>query len=255
MAPRTDPASGSTGDADAAAPTMLEQLGGVSGLIYSTLPILVFVPVNAVYGLNTAIASAIAVAVAIFVLRLVRREPVMPAVSGVIGVALCAFIAHRTGDAKGYFLFGIWASLAYAAVLVLSIVVRWPLIGVAWNAINGTGNAWRHHRRTRLAYDIATAFWALVFGIRYLAQSHLYDEGATGWLATARIGMGWLLTALAVVVTVVLVRWAGREEELTPDAQKPDAQTPGTQTPVPPPSRSSVKRRQVNRARRSDPGS
>jgi hypothetical protein len=63
------------------------------------------------------------------------------------------------------------------------------------------------------AYDIATALWALVFAARYLAQSELYDLGATGWLAFTRIAMGWPLTALAVLATVLLVRRAVREEE------------------------------------------
>ncbi|MGV9713387.1 DUF3159 domain-containing protein [Gordonia sp. NPDC003424] len=187
-------------------------MGGVSGLIYSTVPIVVFVPVNSVWGLRAAMIAALAVAAAVFIIRLVRREPLNPAVSGLLGVAICVFIANRVGDAKGYFLFGIWTTLAYAIVFVASIVVRWPLVGVAWNLINGDGMAWRKHRRTLLAYDIATAFWALVFAARYITQSQLYEHDRTGWLAVARIGMGWPLTALSVLATVLLVRWATREE-------------------------------------------
>ncbi|NDZ92583.1 DUF3159 domain-containing protein [Streptomyces sp. SID6673] len=210
---RPDRVDESTDDDPTPAPTILEQMGGVSGLIYSTVPIVVFVPVNAVWGLTAAMIAALVVAVAIFCVRLVRREPLNPAISGLIGVAICVFIAHRVGDAKGYFLFGIWTTLAYAVVFVASIVVRWPLVGVAWNLISGEGMAWRKHRKTLLAYDIATAFWALVFLARYLTQSELYDHGSTGWLAVARISMGWPLTALAVLATVLLVRRATREED------------------------------------------
>lgn len=190
--------------------SIIDQMGGVSGLIYSTVPIIVFVPANAAWGLQVATIAALAAAAAIMVLRLVRREPVMPAVSGAIGVGVCVFIANRTGDASGYFLFGIWMALASAIAMVVSIIVRWPLIGVLWSYLNGSSMRWRKHRRTLLAYDIATAFWALVFLARYLTQSELYDEGATGWLAAARIAMGWPLTGIAVVVTVLLVGWAGR---------------------------------------------
>ncbi len=49
------------------------------------------------------------------------------------------------------------------------------------------------------AYDVATAAWALVFGARYLVQSELYDADQTGWLAAARIGMGWPLTGLVLL--------------------------------------------------------
>ncbi len=123
--------------------SILEQLGGISGLIYSTLPILVFVPVNGVWGLGPAIWAALGVAVAILVWRLVRHSPIQPAVSGFFGVGISAFIAYRTGDAKGYFLFGIYTSLAYGAVFLLSILVRWPLVGLIWGFLNGHGNLWR----------------------------------------------------------------------------------------------------------------
>lgn len=214
--PPDDPAGSS--EEGGSSPSILEQMGGVSGLIYSTVPIVVFVPVNAIWGLQPAMIAALVVAALIFCVRLVRREPLNPAISGLIGVAICVFIAHRVGDAKGYFLFGIWTTLVYAIVFVLSILVRWPLIGVAWNLISGEGMGWRKHRRTLIAYDIATAFWALVFAARYLTQSELYDHGSTGWLAVARIAMGWPLTALAVLATIVLVRRATRDED-QPDGQ------------------------------------
>ncbi|MBT0567947.1 DUF3159 domain-containing protein [Williamsia sp. CHRR-6] len=205
-----DPATRST-------PTLLEQMGGVPGLIYSTVPIVVFVSVNALWHLTAAVVAAVAVSVVILAVRLVRREPVQPAVSGVLGVAICAFIAYRMGDAKGFFLVGIWTTLLYAGAFVVSILVRWPLVGVIWNAVNGNGTAWRRHRRTLIAYDIATAVWAALFSVRYLVQSFLYDSDQTGWLAAARIGMGWPLTAAAVLATVLIVRRAEQIEDETSD--------------------------------------
>jgi hypothetical protein len=220
-----------------AAPTLLEQMGGMWGLVYSTVPIVVFVAVNALTSLTPAIIAAVAVSVAIAVLRIARREPVQPAVSGLFGVAICAFIAYRTGDAKGFFLFGIWSTLVYAGAFALSILVRWPLVGVIWNVVNGTGTGWRKNRRTLLAYDLATAVWAILFAVRYLVQSFLYDSDQTGWLAAARIGMGWPLTAVAALATVLLVRWAERTAEATEapgdDDLVADGTTPGTQAPPP----------------------
>ncbi len=189
--------------------SVLEQLGGISGLVYSTVPILVFVPANSIWGLKVAIWVALGVAAAVLILRLYRHDPIQPAISGFLGVGVCAFIAHRTGDAKGFFLFGIFTSLIYGAVFLVSIVVRWPLVGVVWGLLNGHGNSWRSHRGAVRAYDLATAAWAGVFGARYLVQSHLYDTDQTGLLAVARIAMGWPLAGLALVVTV----WAARHAE------------------------------------------
>lgn len=197
--------------------TVLEQLGGLSGLVSSTVPVLVFVPVNSIWGLTAAIWAALAAATAVLVWRLVQRTPVQPAVSGFLGVGVCAFIAYRTGDAKGYFLFGIYTSLLYAAGFVLSVLVRRPLVGVIWGMLNGQGSSWRRHRVAVRAYDIATAAWALVFAARYLVQHELYDADRTGWLAVARIGMGWPLTAVALLVTLWAVRRADRVVEPAPE--------------------------------------
>ncbi|MFE6921059.1 DUF3159 domain-containing protein [Nocardia sp. NPDC057663] len=197
------------GEVEQAQQTLLEQLGGISGLIYSTLPVLVFVPVNTVAGLTAAIWAALGVAAGVLGWRLFRRSPVQPAISGFLGVGVCAFIASRTGEAKGFFLFGIYTSLVYGGVFAASILFRWPLVGVIWGALNGHGTAWRGDRRIRRLYDLATVVWVVVFGARYLVQSQLYDTDHTTWLAVARIGMGWPLTAVALVVTVWAVRRAG----------------------------------------------
>lgn len=193
---------------DRPAPTLLEQMGGLSGLVSSTVPVLVFVPVNSLVGLYPAIAGAVAAGVGIAVWRLVRREPVQPALSGLFVVAVAAFIAHRTGSAKGYFLFGIWASLLYAGAFLASVLVRWPLVGVIWHGINGDGQAWRADRRARLGYDVATLTWVVVFAARFIVQKWLYDLDSATWLGVARIAMGYPLTAVALLVTIWAVRRA-----------------------------------------------
>ncbi|AYF79302.1 DUF3159 domain-containing protein [Nocardia yunnanensis] len=195
-------------------------MGGLSGLIYSSLPVLVFVPVNSLRNLTTAIWASLGVAAAILVWRLVRRGPIQPAISGFLGVGVCAFIAYRMGEAKGFFLFGIYASLVYGGAFLLSLVVRWPLAGVIWGALNGHGTGWRSDKRALRLYDIATAVWALVFVARYLVQNHLYDSNSTGLLAAARIGMGWPLTAVAALVTFWAVRKAGHLPVKSTDAAK-----------------------------------
>jgi hypothetical protein len=189
---------------------MLQQMGGIGGLVSSTVPVMVFVPVNAYVGLTAAIWSAVGVAVLVAVWRLVRREPLQPAVSGLLGVGVATFIAYRTGSAKGYFLFGIWASLVYAAVFTVSVAARWPLVGLIWHGINGDGQSWRADPALRHAYDIATLTWIGVFAARFAVQKWLYDGDSATLLGVARIAMGYPLTAVAILVTVWAVRRATR---------------------------------------------
>src|ERR1700721_3159280 len=95
---------------------LMAQVGGVSGLIYSSLPVVVFVAVSSAAGLLPAVVSATGVAALVLVWRLIRRDSLQPAFSGFFGVAVCALIAFLVGQSKGYFLLGIWMSLVYAVI-------------------------------------------------------------------------------------------------------------------------------------------
>jgi hypothetical protein len=190
-------------------PTLLEQMGGISGLIYSSVPVVFFVLLNMLFGLTVAIWGSLGSAALITVVRVIRKEPLQPAISGFFGVGIAAFIAYRTGSAKGFFLFGIWASLVYGSVFLVSMAIRRPLVGVIWAALNGHGMAWRADRKAMLAYQLATLTWVLVFAARFVVQRWLYDQDQTGWLAFARLAMGYPLTIVALAVTVWAVTRAG----------------------------------------------
>lgn len=189
---------------------LLAQVGGVSGVIYSSLPVVTFVVVSSASGLLPAIASALGVAALVLLWRLVRRGSIQPALSGFIGVAICALIAYLVGQSKGYFLMGIWTSLLWAVVFAASVLIRRPLVGYAWSWATGRDRGWRDVPRAVYAFDIASLCWTLVFGARFVVQRLLYDADQTGWLGVARIGMGWPLTALAALATYVAIKAAQR---------------------------------------------
>ena len=189
---------------------LLGQMGGVSGLIYSALPVAVLVPISTAFGLLPAIFSALGVAVAILLWRLVRRDSVRPALAGFLGVGISALIAWWVGASKGYFLLGIWMSLFWAVVFTISVLIRRPIVGYVWSWVNGHDRSWRRSRQAVRAFDAATATWVLVFGARFIVQNRLYDEDKTGWLGVARIAMGWPLAALGAFVTYLAIRAAQR---------------------------------------------
>ncbi|MGE2836728.1 DUF3159 domain-containing protein [Mycobacterium sp. SMC-4] len=206
-APDTDP------DQQGAAPrgaAVLEQMGGVSGLIYSSLPVVVFVPVSSAFGLLPAISAALGVATVILVWRLARRESTQPAISGFFAVGISALIAYLVGASKGYFLLGIWTSLFWAVVFAVSVVIRRPVVGYIWGWVNTADRDWREVAAAVRAFDLATLVWVLVFASRFVVQRHLYDADQTGWLGVARIAMGWPLTAVAALVTYLAIRAAKR---------------------------------------------
>ncbi|MCV7287127.1 DUF3159 domain-containing protein [Mycolicibacterium wolinskyi] len=200
-------------------PTLLERMGGVSGLVHASVPTFAYVIANAVAGLSVAVAVAVGTSIGLIALRLVRKEPLQPAISGLLGVVIAALIAYYTGSAENYFLPGIWISLAMAAAFTLSVLVRRPLIGVIWNLMRTSGPdpSWRADKVTLHAFDVATLVFVAVFAARFIVQQWLYDGGFTGWLAFARIAMGYPLLGVALVVTYWAVRRANRRLGEEPD--------------------------------------
>lgn len=211
---------------DLSAQTLLEQMGGIAGVIYSAVPVIVFVVVVSATSLIPAIWSAVGSAVLILIVRLVRKEPVQPAISGVFGVAIAAFIAYKTGSAKGYFALGIWYSVALGVAFLISIVARWPLAGVIWSYLNGLGMGWRKDKIIRRYYDLATGVWILVFAARFVVQQWLYNQDEVGWLGVARIAMGLPLTGLAALATIWAVRMADKRSKATAAGEEDSTASP-----------------------------
>ncbi len=203
--PADDAAPPPPGTPAAGKPTILQQMGGPAGMIDSGLPVVVFVIANAIGGLTAGIVAALVAGAAIFAFRLIRRKPVTQAVSGLLGVGIAAFIAHKSGSAGGYFQLGIWTYLVYGSLLLLSILVRMPAVGLIWEGINGRGTAWRKDRALVRTYDYATAVWVAVFALRYVVQSSLLDRDQIGWLGFARIAMGYPLWIVAAGLSVLIV--------------------------------------------------
>jgi hypothetical protein len=109
---------------------VLEQLGGWRGMVDATLPTVAFIVANGLGGLRVGIWAAVAAAVLVFLLRLLRRESIQQAIGGLFAVAVAVVIAARTGEARDFFVLGIVRNAAIGVVLLGSLLVRWPLVGV-----------------------------------------------------------------------------------------------------------------------------
>ncbi|QNG18775.1 DUF3159 domain-containing protein [Rhodococcus triatomae] len=181
-------------------------IGGASGAILTTLPVAVFVAVNASFGLWHAIGMSVATSVLVGAVQLLRREPVGAAFVGLGGVLVSSAVAAIVGEARGYYLIGNVITAGISAILLISILVRRPLIGQVWAAANSQGTFWREDRTSLHYYDAATALWSLLAFARFAVQQWLYHLDETTWLGIARVAMGWPLTLVAVLATIWVVR-------------------------------------------------
>lgn len=181
--------------------------GGVRGVLESVLPVTVF---SVVYGVTkdvkTSAIAALVPSVVLALWRIVAREPLTQAVGGLLGVGLGAFIAVRTGQAQTFFLPSIIKNSAYGAVYLVSILVRWPVIGVILGFALGEGTHWRSVPARMRAYTVATWLWVGLFGVRLAVQVPLYLADRTALLGAVNVGLGLPLFGLVVWGTWLVLR-------------------------------------------------
>ena len=191
---------------------ILDSIGGWSGSIVAAIPTVVFVVVDTFAALIWAVVAAVGCAALLTAYRVWRRQPVQQALFGLAGVVTAAAVAFYTGHAKGYFLIGIWGSFIYGGLFVASLLVRRPVVGLVWEFLDPTpgdeGFVWHRSRPLLRAYDLATLLASLIFLARGVVQQSLFHENRTGWLAFARLAMGYPLYVLALGFGFWIVRRA-----------------------------------------------
>lgn len=205
-----------------------QAVGGIRGLTETVLPSLLFVIVFTVTGETVpAVITAISIVALSIIARIVQRIDLSPALGGAFGVAISAVWAWRSGEAANYFAIGLWTNGAYLTVLLTSIIVRWPLIGVAVALLRGDKQTWRtdpSQRPRRRRYYTATWLWVGLFAARLAVQLPLYLAGdQVGALGVARVIMGPFLFALIAWLTWMLCREPSAQIVVGPDDE--DRQT------------------------------
>lgn len=191
---------------------LLAAAGGVRGIAESVLPGLVFLVVFTITrDLRAALIGSVAVAAVFLVARLVQRTPLTQALAGIVGVALSAFIAMRTGKAENYYAIGFYTNAAYIGAMVLSIALRWPVLGLLFGYARNEGVRWREQPARLRAYRVATWIIVGVMAARLAVQLPLYFAGMVDALGAMRLIMGVPLYAFGLWVAWLVSRPAPPE--------------------------------------------
>lgn len=189
-------------------PSLADAVGGPLGIAESALPAAAYVLTYTVSGQDTRTALIVAVGLGVlFALgRLLRGQTVQYALAGLAGLALSAYVVSRTGRAEDFFLPGLLANAAYALAYLVSILVRWPLLGVIVASVRGTGMGWRRDPGELRRYSRASWIWVGLFSLRLAVQLPLYLASALTALGVARIAMGIPLFALGIWLSWLMLR-------------------------------------------------
>lgn len=198
---------------------LLAAAGGMRGIAESVLPGLVFlVAFTLTRDLTIALVGSVAVAAIFLVARLIQRTPLTQALAGIAGVALSAFLAMKTGKAENFYTIGFVTNAAYIAAMVVSIAVRWPILGLLFGYARNEGVRWREMPDRLRAYRVATWILVGVMAARLAVQLPLYFAGAVDALGAMRLIMGVPLYAFGLWIAWLISRPV---TELTAETKAP----------------------------------
>ena len=184
-------------------------LGGRRAALDATAPALAYVTGWLVSGrlLSWGAAAALVTGGAIAVLRWRRGDRPVAALVGLLGVSVAVLIALYTGRAADFFLAQLAGNVASALVWAVSVLARWPLLGVIVGGLLGQRSAWRQDPVLLRAYSLASWVWVGQYLIRIMVFAPLWAAEAVLALGVARVVLSWPLVAACVAVSgTVLIR-------------------------------------------------
>lgn len=183
-------------------------LGGRRGAVDATLPTLAFgtgwlLTNDSVWG---GVIAAVLVALLTAAWRLRQGNRPRSVLVGLLLVCVAALVALRTGRAVDFFLIQLLSNAASALAWMVSIALRWPLLGVVVGAVLGQGRRWRRDPALVRAYNRASWVWVAQYASRLVVFIPLYLADQVMALVVARAAMTWPLVATCLVVSWWVLR-------------------------------------------------
>lgn len=195
-------------DSETGQETLGEILGGPRSALDATLPAVSFVVAWLIAGhsVHWAVGSALMVGVALTGWRVVRGGRPMAALLGLLGTLLAGLIVLRTGRAADFFLVQLVSNTASALLWTISIVARWPLLGVIVGVVLGQRTRWRADPALVRAYSRGSWGWVGQYVLRMVVLWPLWYQNQVVALGLARVLLSWPLVVVCLGVSWWVVR-------------------------------------------------
>lgn len=188
--------------------SLSDLLGGRRAALDATAPVAGFLAGWLAAGRSIGWGAAVAVAVAVVVAgwRLRRGDRPGAVLIGLLGVCVAALVALRTGRAEDFFLIRLLSNGASALAWIVSIVVRWPLLGLVVGGVLGQRTRWRRDPALLSAYAKGSWVWVFQYVLRLAVFIPLYAAGQVVALGVAQIALTWPLVAACIAVSWWVIR-------------------------------------------------
>ena len=200
-------------------------IGGWRGAIDSGLPSIIFLAIYFAkhHDLSLALKYAVGSGVLLAIVALIQRKSLQQVFSGLIGLALSAYITSRTGQAQNFFLTGIIRNGIYGLVFLISVWIKRPILGYFLSLLRTTESLkeaansdepiskpekvlWREDSDLLRKYSTVTWAWTLMFLGRFAIMFPMWAVHATGALGVASVVLGYPLFALVGYASYTILK-------------------------------------------------
>jgi len=186
------------------AKSLLSSVGGVQGLIETTLPGFLYVLSYSIFrNLTISIALVVGAVIALSVRHFLKKRPVTQLLGSLVAIGIAIALTLRPGgQAQDFYLKDFWINGAYGSALLFSILIRFPLVGVLVGILTNQGLNWRKEPRKVRYFDLVTLLWVGLFATRLAVELPLYFSGNVVILGFVKIVLG-----LPFYLTMIWVSW------------------------------------------------
>jgi len=194
-------------------------LGGWRGSLETALPTIAFVGAwTWRHDVRTAVIASGAIVLVLLLVRLASRQTPRYVLSAVFATAITAFFALRSGRAEDAFLPGILTSAGWGVGALVSVLVRWPIVGFMVAAgdpqMAEDPMAWRRDRGLVKVCQRLTMVLVGLYAVRVVVMLPLYLAGRASvksndllvtLLGVSKIVLGWPAYLCAVAIMVMML--------------------------------------------------
>jgi hypothetical protein len=186
------------------AKSLLASVGGVQGIVETSLPGFLYVFSFAIFHDLKISITTVAIAVVLLTIRhLLKKRPITALLGSFVGIGLAIYLTLRPeGQARDFYLPGFWQNAGYGSVLLISILLRYPVIGLLVGFMTNQGLSWRNNRRKMRFFNLVTLLWVGLFATRLAIEVPLYLVNDVVTLGFAKLVLG-----LPFYLTMIWVSW------------------------------------------------
>lgn len=192
---------------------LLSTVGGVRGLLESTLPGLLFVVLYAfTQELKYPLGAALSIAIIFMGIRMLTKKSLTYALSGALGVGIGVAWAWFSGRGENFFSLGLITGSAYGTVIILANLLGFPVASMALSGIwNLPWKWWRNQQylaenqlqKLAKAANLVSWIWAGLFILRVGLQLPFWLSGNITVLGILKLILG-----IPPFVLCVWLSWA-----------------------------------------------